>query len=290
METNISLDRFVEILTNEANNLPTEKFDYPSGSKKFNSNDWYDIIFKLLTEFYPDNKYLIYLKKEETDLTGGKCWLNPIFKEKYVSNLTLIEFESLYPNIICLLYKERKLIFNNDKIGDLYCDLVALRPEIKKLQLKIAESGQDVSIIEKINLLMKLLINYFYGVLSISDEKLSKYNYTNPLFYCNDFGKINKYIRCLLDTIIEGFENHIAYIDTDEIFIYDDGVINDIEEIISYSNLPYDKEIGLEGYFTEKKHFMIFKNKKIIRLRGIKEYNPIRNMKILRNKFIIKTK
>jgi hypothetical protein len=210
------------------------------GTSLFN---WYDIIRNLLNGIYPDNKSISCQQEdiENNKNYGGKEWLNPKFQDKKIEDVLVFKFERLYPEVIWNLYYKGGIKFNNNRIGELFGDLLNInKQDISSFVEKsknIKEAFSYCSEVE-INLYIIKIINYFYGVLSRK----------NSLFYCNNFNMVPKYCINLLDIIIEKFKDNIIYVNTDMIYFRYTNELNleKFKQILDISELPYDFLNGQE--------------------------------------------
>jgi hypothetical protein len=245
----------------------------------YTTKDWYELINKTLHELYPENKNIENFEISQTGkFQGGKCWLNPEVEGKIVNNVVSLSFIRCYPHTICKLYIKGELTFNNDKIGDLFCNLVDItKDDIKKfiedyrgcgtlhmyyylmgVRDEIPEvDGLDSSIIdiikrkkeeeasEKLEIYLlkwlKMTMNRFYGILASTRSDTADKSFR---YECNDIGLVTEFIRNFWDIIIDNFESNICYIDTDSIWFKQDGDFNieKVKEVFNFTELPYERD------------------------------------------------
>lgn len=291
------LDLLSKALVTIKNNSDKSLNDIFNERLTFKNLSYYEIIIPILSQIYPSNIHQNINRKIEDKLYGGKVWLNPRLKNKIVEKVLDFNFERLYPEVIKNLYLKGDIKFNNNRIGDVFVDLLNIT--IKDIEEYvnyrkegiIFAFGYDVSasgiydniyerIISEIKTFKKILINYFYGML----------NNTNT-FYCDNFNMIPKYCINLMNIIIEEFKNDIIYVDTDEIYFRYSNDLNleKFFKIIDITKLPYKfsmKYFGgklwmdtlesnnlYNGIFFENRKFILYdKDKKIVKMRGFSTY------------------
>jgi len=227
----------------------------------FKTSDWFDTIRYLLIKNYPDNKQINRVR-EDDQIRGSRCWMNPKYKEKLVDDVINITFTHLYPNIICKLYQKGDLKFNNDRIGDLFTDIMEIKYEEIIPFINFAKGGcsiaeflysmdnsrkNDDDNIHNLKLYiwtyLRIIKNMFYGILAnkhvVELNKMSKEQY----FICNDINLVSQYAINFWDILIKKFEDNICYIDTDEIFLRLDDYfnVNKLYNIFDLTELPYIK-------------------------------------------------
>jgi len=274
---------------------------FSEGHSTFN---WYEVIINLLSEIYPEHKSVDIKRKKENKLYGGKIWLNPTFKGRKVDDVLDFCFDRFFPEVIWKLYNQGDIHFNNNRLGDLLGDLLNIT--IQDIEFFVKEkdgikrdfnyydadiSGIDVVqefIISDIKIFKKIVINYFWGILSKQDGH----------FYCDDISMLPKYCHNLLEIIIEKFKNDIVYLDTDEIYFRYTKNLNleKFKQILDLTKVPYTfsngkellgkvfKEFGgltfddgynslYDGVFLEiKKYFLFKKDSTLLRMKGIITY------------------
>jgi len=308
----------------------------------FKTISWYEVIIPILGEIYPDNKHQDIGRNIEERIYGGKVWLNPKYKNKFVEDILHFNFTRLFPEVIWNLYRKGDIKFNNNRIGDLLGDLLNItvkdieyyvknRAGIKiafnykepiineKSQISFNGSAEPIfntisntnenyltdvqnKIIQEIKMFKKIVINYFYGLIS---------NPKNEIFYCDDFNIIPKYCHNLFNIVIEKFKDDIVYLDTDEIYFrYSKNLmLQNFKKILEMTELPYDFENGHEklgnvfsdkygghtfpynhnslydGIFTDVKHYTLFnKDSHLIKKCGYITYKEDTGQNYLNNK------
>lgn len=224
MET-ITVERIVQKL----NTLKHLNLDTP-GFTNLNINQWLIITDELLNEFYPDNKF-IDIEILDNPKLGGMCWINDDYKQKYIENFTEIQFKKIYTKIICLLFYRGKLIFNNDRFGELFSF--------------ISENLENFSEIKHI---MNFWLNMTFGIYTTSKE--IKYK-------CNDMFQVTKYARLMWNDILNKFKSNIIYIDTDVIYLKGNFDFEKLLKQINRYKLPYKINDIQNGLFIEKKTIYI---------------------------------
>jgi len=344
-----------QILDHLAKEFVNIKSHYPNctSDEIFNQNltfktiSWYEVIIPILGEIYPDNRHQDIDRNIGEKQYGGKIWLNPSYKNKFVEDILHFSFRRLFPEVIWNLYHKGDIKFNNNRIGELLGDLLNItdknieyyvkdragiklafgykeppfhekseisfngsyEPIFNSKEISLDEnylSDVQKKIIQEIKIFKRIVINYFYGLLS---------NPKNEVFYCEDFNIIPKYCHNLLNIIIEKFKDDIVYLDTDEIYFrYSKNLkLQNFKDILDMTELPYDFENGIghigsvfydylrgkllsdyqmksqstlyDGIFTDVKHYTLFnKDSHLIRKCGYITYKENTGQNYLNNK------
>ena len=322
------LDRLTKEFINIKNYYPNCTSDEIFDQRLYFKNiSWYEVIIPILGEIYPDNKHQNIGRNIGEKQYGGKIWLNPIYKNKFVEDILHFNFRRFFPEVIWNLYHKGDIKFNNNRIGDLIGDFLNITDKDIEYYVRNKEgivisfnyhkpfnindafielSNIQKKIIQEIKMFKRIIINYFYGLIS---------NPKNEVFYCEDFNIIPKYCHNLLNIIIEKFKDDIVYLDTDEIYFrYSKNLdLENFKKILEMTELPYDFENGIEyigsvfdvylrgkllsdyqmksqstlydGIFTDVKHYTLFsKDKSLIRKCGYITYKENTGQNYLNNK------
>lgn len=206
---------------------------------------------------------------------GGFTYLNPIYKEKDVENVEILDVNSLYPSCMknCLLPYGNGVYFEGeykeDKIYPLYIQMITCRFEIKEnkipvIQLKkhimhldneyVLSSADENGILQKETLVLTNIdLKLFKEHYNIYDEEYTagwKFKGKYGLFdeYINKWIEIknqatiekNKGLRTLAKLMLNSLYGKFATTLTDiskECFLIDD--------IVKYKNLPEQSKKGL---------------------------------------------
>lgn len=243
----INVDNIVYLLNQQ--NYTTEKFDYNiNNPNRFSIKDYTNIFLTFIDYFFESYEIKDIIISD--DRSYGTTLINDKLRNYWHTNICKISFNALYPNIIVKLYEKGKLKFNIDEFAIIYSFMVKNIKEIK--------NHKDIKDVSK--LLFKFLINYTYG--AISNSKFSK-------FYVDKHHLICEYIHHPLVTFKNDYIDNIIYVDTDEIYL--DFLTKEIKEQFDWLELPYEVIYGINGFFLEKKKFIIDKNNSC-KVRGIQEY------------------
>jgi len=222
--------------------------DFIHNKKYINIDDWI-IMLELLT-FNIIGKVNKQITK--TVLIEGSSYalveLNKFAQNKWVNDLTQIEFESYYPTILNMLNKKLKCNYN-------YTDFPVVYDTI--LQYYINNPSSNI----------KVWLNMAYGMLSGGC--------TNIKCTTDICKKITFFGRKILSDLQNEFNSNVIYVDTDMLFIshYDE-----ISERLCLSldklNLKYKTNTNLSGIFLGKKKYIINNNNNnIIQTHGIRQLN-----------------
>ncbi len=173
---------------------------------------------------------------------GGKVWLNEKYTLLPISNITILTFESVYPNLISKICNTNLENFNIvfSKLLELY------------------STNKDTS--------LKEYINSTYGCLQNKQS----------IIYSNNIHLVPKKMTSLFNEILKEFESNIIYVDTDQIFFRNFEEIEHIFEStmirLNKYELPYFYEKSKFGLFKSKKSYIIEENSNI-RIKGMNHYN-----------------
>ena len=256
--------------------------EYDESAKRlpFNTTDYHSIIFTLLNEFYPEFKIKPFNVDDQRPLVGGLTYLNEKCQKKICCNITKLQFNSFYPNIIIKLLEIGKdysyepvdhsdidpffeetwenkiidgLVCNIPEFGELYKFIVENKKEMKKFEDKFIDN------------LLKVIINYTYGVFANKYSKIRVREVEN----------ITNVGRDIINIFITSYPNNVISADTDEINFLDfDSIKEDVEKKLKELEYPYEYEEYLYGVFVEKKSF-ILSNDKDMKIRGLRKISKL---------------
>jgi hypothetical protein len=228
---------------------------YSYDDDKFRIDDWNDIIMELLKKYYGYN-----LVNRPYIKTNGNISGILLLKESYIgvikSDITKIDFNTLYPNIIVKLFDRGDLEFNIHEFGYIFKGLLEARREVKDLS-----DPTNHNTYKHLKMFINVLINFTYGCIRNYNERsiISASNTNNIPTYCSD-----------IFNHIFNENNTVMYIDTDEIYIDGrselDGIIAQIDKL----DLPYRVTYNNIGMFIGKKRFGMTDSNGVDISRGIK--------------------
>tara|TARA_R110000772_G_scaffold3193_4_gene11541 strand:+ start:10870 stop:11715 length:846 start_codon:yes stop_codon:yes gene_type:complete len=235
------------------------------------SNDWQKVTKNLLhslsdvnlLQIHIDNPNSHRLEKLEHDslfgeyahIKGGVCELNPIAKERILSDLYLLEIGSFYPTVIKQLI-ESNILDTTINFNKVFLTIFYFRQHNRRT--KLGDTSTIYS--SEFHTFYKVWINYVYGIIS-NPNKSQDYRFGNTI-------NITEYTKKIFRKIITNFT--WVYVDTDEIYCYlkDKRVVSDV---FSEHGLTFGiKALGY-SYFKSKKKFFITDGKGNISFRGIKQ-------------------
>ena len=256
MKTNVrnelTIDNMINLLNEQ--NYTIEKLNnhHPDDPNRFKISDFNNVAMIMVNYFFKNYTDVEVQPLDKEMFLGGYIGINEKMKLKWMKDISYIEFESLYPNIIIKLWKENKLKFSIYEFGLIYTFLV----QNKKLGFK------NPNIKEESKLLWKIMINYLYGA--------SNNPYRRNEIVVDNVKTIPSYTRETFQKLFENHSDNVAYIDTDQIFL--DFVSPEI--IINYINplgLPYTIEHNKDCMFIEKKRYMMDEFG-TLKVRGVSEW------------------
>ena len=114
-------------------------------------NDFNKIVKNLLDFFF--ERYEVNTGFFEREYPGAWIFLNDKYKEKWVNNIVKLTFTRLYPTVMDILSKEKRIEFNIGEFRILY-EAITKNYSLIKQNSKIQENTK---------LLIKKFINYVYG-------------------------------------------------------------------------------------------------------------------------------
>jgi len=187
-------------------------------------------------------KYQIKVDLENIKTYGGYNYINPHIKEVPLKNVMKLNFNSLYPNIICGLVES--------ELHETAKESVKKSLEGFKENFEYFDSNKGIL---KLNdpqkyQELKTNINSFYGKLGFLSSTDMAPNYP---------GFVIEYLRHYYDDLLKRNQN-VLYIDTDTIFYA--GEI----DLLGF-NIPYDVESIDYIMFSEKKRYVMLKDEIVTR-------------------------
>lgn len=153
-------------------------------------------------------------------------YLNTLYYEKVCLNIKLLTFNSLYPTILIKLIDNNIIKMENNNYYTIFKYLYVNRTKFKTSNNYIV---------------VKLFINYFYGILAGDERHYNKIN-------CKNFHHFDYYKYLLYNTIKKQLNDDLIYFDTDVIYYKGDHQFN--------FGIPFEIE--------DVQEFLIFRKKKYI--------------------------
>jgi len=176
--------------------------------------------------------------QENTNLPSGFTWINPLIKDIPLKDVMQIEFEGLYPNIICGLVEEGYHNFADSKIKEAFIDYTYKVDYFYKNQIHLKTND-----LHKYGELKKD-INSFYGKLGYYSIIENSPNF--PLL-------ITQYLKEYYTDFLDKNAGKILYIDVDTIFYC--GSIDMLEINIKHQITPIKYVL-----FKSIKNYVLFEN------------------------------
>lgn len=214
-------------------------------NKSFNNyfkiNTWFEIADKILNTvnindlniepyIHPIDKLkLLRYKHTANDWNYGNVYLNDYYQNKICTNIKKLTFYSLYPNLIIRLADNDIINFNNNEYYLLFKYLYHNRSKFKEYNTYI---------------MVKIMINYFYGILS--GESL-QYFKNEKLINCQNFENFDIYKYGIYGNILNKLGDNLIYLDTDEFYYKGDYEFNfnllfeieDIDQLLIFQKKRY---------------------------------------------------
>jgi DNA polymerase elongation subunit (family B) len=188
-------------------------------------------------------KYSSRIKFDNIKNYAGYNYINPLIKDVPLKNVMQLNFNSLYPNIICGLVEAG---FHKDSKESVKKSLEGFKDNFEyfdsnKRNLKLNEPEKYKE--------LKTSINSFYGKLGFLSNANMAPNYP---------GFVTEYMRYYYDDLLKRNQNIILHIDTDTVFYA--GEI----DLLGF-NVPYDIESIDYIMFSEKKKYVMLKSEIVTR-------------------------
>ena len=242
----------------------------------------WETTFKILLDsFFPNYKINV-INGFYRDYKGSIIHLESKYENCVFQNITELSFKSFYPNILLKLSKSEienshkdidpygeenwndekifseKLIWNIKEFPILFDFLLKNKDSITKYNN------------EKVNKLIKLLLNYTYGAIN---------NRYSHFIECNNEDSIPSVGRKILTFFIDLYPNHIFYADTDVIYFSAfEEIEKDVFEKLKDIDLPYEIINHLYMYIMRKKTYMMIDSEDV-KFMGFNHFKIIKNLR-----------
>jgi hypothetical protein len=241
----LTVDNLVDFLNRQPYTVDqfTNDVNYPN---RFKSTDFYNLSWEMMVLFFDQHHRVKVEEGNEAPIMGPPIFVNERYKLKWLENIFLIEFNTMYPNIICKLWKRGDINFNIREFGELFTFVVEHRNEIKN-----HTNTKDTSW-----LLCKYFINYTFGATMYN--RFHKLAGTGRMITMGGHKNVVDYTKTVFEELAENNKHNIFYIDTDVIYL--DFPSQDILTKIRSLEIPYEISMGLNGMFIEKKKYVIQHN------------------------------
>ena len=238
----INVDNIVEFLNS---------FNYSEEAFKVNRNHVncfkfrdYKVVTDMMVHHFFDTYTKIELDNYDINLNFSQIPLQLCEDKigKILKNVSKIEFTRMYPNIILNLYREGRIKFNVKEFFELYEFMVINQQDIEK----------HSDTVEVTKGLLRSIINMLYGASLHPETTLIRIDrpYKVIDYYKNNHIDLFNIYSCIIQTDIDV----IHYLNTPN---------NKVEEHIKELNIPYTITHNLNGYFHQKKRYIIEDGEKI---------------------------
>ena len=185
------------------------------------------------------DKYISPIKLDNPSFRGGYVFFNNLLTDVPLKDIKLLDFESLYPHIICQFVESN---YHRQLPQKMQAELEIFRSTFEYFQLNKSELKKDAKLYGD----YKLKINSFYGKLGL---------YSKNELCINIPYIITEYLKNYYEDLIDKNRDSVYYIDTDRI-IYT-GEIN----LLGF-NVPYNVEKLDYVIFSGIKKYVSYKNGK----------------------------
>lgn len=240
VKNELTIDSIVNLINQQ--NYSVDKFTFDTTNpNRFTISD-FQRLCRILLDYHFENYTQIEVENDLNEFSGI-CLFNEKIANKWLENISVIEFNKMYPTIIIKLWKENKIHFTIYEFGIIYEFLVENYKQILK----------HVNITESSKLAVKTMINYLYGA------SASVY----PLFIkASNIHLVSNYAKEKLTNLFYNNVNNVFYIDTDTIYL--DFITPDIiQDYIKPLQIPYSIERNFDVMFIAKKRFIIDRDKSL---------------------------
>ncbi len=188
-------------------------------------------------------KYLTKINESsDGSLPSGFHWMNPYIKDIPLKNVSQLEFESLYPKIICGLVKEGYHELADSKIKKAFILFAEKFDYFNKNKTELKKNSENY--IE-----LKKDINSFYGKLGYYSAVDSSPNYPQM---------VTSYIKEYYTDFLDKNAGKILYIDVDTVFYCDSIDVLDIDVLYSTKTYRYAMFNSMKNYVTFEHDYSIF--------------------------------
>lgn len=192
-------------------------------------------------EFFGYDFKLLPIEMIPGDSFGAKIWLNEDYANSLISNLEIINFRMIYPNLISKIART-----NLENFNEVYSKLIDLYYTDGNIELK-------------------KYINMTYGCLRNPKSSI----------FSNNIHLVSSEANKMMNDILYQFWKHIVYLDTDQIVFRNFDEIRERFEgyfkTINKYELDYFSEKSKFGLFLRKKQY-ILEEAGWIKIRGIKHF------------------
>lgn len=267
VKNELTIDSIINLINQQ--NYPVEIFTSNTNDPNRFTIHHFQRLCRILLDYHFENYEQIEIQNDLNEFSGI-CLLNEKnTRNKWLQDISLIEFNSMYPNIIVKLWRENKIHFTIYEFGIIY-------EFILKNYKKIIHNS---NINDSSKLAIKTLLNYLYGA------SASIY----PLFIkVSNIHLVSNYAKSNFNLLFEEQKDNVFYIDTDTIYL---DLITPyiLDKYIKPLGIPYDIEYNFDAMFNDKKRYIIDKNKSV-KLHGIPIYRSKFKMEKMRLNKIYKIK
>jgi hypothetical protein len=219
----------------------------------FNLESWERIHEKLLildfpqyqkTNFRQFNAYS-YTEMYNNSWVGAYVELNENYKNLEVDNLSVLEIECFYPNVIISLGSAKE----PSKSINILAYLVSLRHVFRDMSLSCYQ-------------MVKCYINFFYGI------KCKPHLVSNTIPSAEE---VTIAARTFLEKFAHIFRNNMIYADTDIVIVKGE-IPSKAIDFISEFGMICEISTYESGIFFAKKKYFLFKKRENVVIRGFRHY------------------
>lgn len=204
------------------------------------------------------------IELKTSSVMGAFIKMNDKFSHTWFKNATMIEFNSIYPNIILSIMNKKQnegIKFNMSNFHRIFATMMNERKRVKEMM-----NDTNIDTFKNVYAFIKIWINMTYGILH-TDKSYLRCNENIGLL-------VNARAYNLLRNIYNDFEGHILYIDTDfVIFRYFNEVSNRFKKFMEhplYSDIPWNEE-KVSFYIEKLKKYICQDSTGALYIHGLKQ-------------------
>ena len=194
------------------------------------------------------NRAIDLYKKKPISYIQLTCWLNEDRSNILIKDITKIDFNSLYPNILVKLF-------------DLGHIPQSEAESINKIRYVIENRMTD----KQLWLDNKVFVNSYFGKIHSREPKVTHL--------------VTGYMNSFFNSLLVDFIDSIVYVDTDSLFITDR--VDEIIEKVRQLDLPFESNVIDYFFIKSKKRYIYSDEYGFLQIKGFSQSNYLLKEKIV---------